>query len=1130
MYSTIHNTTSQIPSRNQAAILGKYLTYPDTTGGRVEHGGLRTTGCYKHSLPGMPLVTVVTVCLNAARNIENCLSSVFRQTYRNIEFIIIDGVSTDGTLDLIKEHAQAIDYFVSEPDRGLYHAMNKGLELASGDYILVLNSDDYYSEDCVESLVNAQIRSGASFTSALAQVIDDSGNSKHVIRSMPFDESVRIRMPLRHETMLLSAAIYNDIGYYDEAFGITADFKHTIRLFEKGYTLYEIPRPLLFFRNSGVSSTRTGELLKERENLLKEQFPFLDGPEVSLLADRTGHTAEQLRDLANKYRAHSSLIESLDLYIQDNARNSQLQNWASEKERLLVSSAESNRPKISVILAVYNAEATLRQCIDSILAQTFSDFELICINDVSSDRSQEIIESYRAIDNRVVSLINNENKGCGATRNRGVRQAKGAYVFHIDPDDTIPQGALQALYSHAEEHGSDMVKGAYFREQLIHGKKPTKPERVSLCADSESIINTTLRQTPKLLRTTEGHWSYLYKSELAKKVFYPIDLKMGQDSIFIVTALAAAERITVIDKVVYHYQVNPFSAMNTFNFRKFMDALEWRRRAWHVLDNVDLREIGDRLLSEYWGETFFANFAKSASIEQIQLFFDSFRRAFAEAGIPPLRCRAPDFLETLFRIIRSGKYAHAKAFMGSHGKREQSGEVGTEVGVQDHIQANDKPFVKAKGKQLKIATFCSMDHGGAGTGTQRRVAALRGRGVDARIFSLVVKSSHPYVKRIVPELSGVDNSQQLAVWQVVRQRAILRAKQTPGFCANELFSLTDSVVDFRKIKNIINEFDIIHLHWVVGMFDYPHAGDCLAEKPVVWTLADMNAFTGGCHYSEGCGEYEKECRKCPLLGGKSNLAHETWKIKNTAYRQLRNLQIICPSQWLAERARNSTLFGSRPVHYIPNALSLDQWKMTNKTVARIRLGLPLNKKLLLFGADRLDVKRKGGDLLKKALDTVIRRTPKTEVEILVFGNNSIDLPLPVNHLKYISDSDRMAEVYSASDAFLFPSREDNAPLMVGESLICGTPVVSFPVGHVPDIIEHGKNGYIAKYLDTDDFADGIIWALNIDKKTSMRMALHCRISASSFHDSNLAVERHLKVYQEAIGKLTDSAAPQVKGV
>jgi len=1113
IHSTQKNTTTEMPTMNENAVIGKYLIYPDNTGKRAAQGGMRTRNTYKHSISEKPLVTIITVCLNSSKTIDQCIDSVLQQTYENIEYIVIDGGSTDGTVDIIKENEESIDYYVSEPDRGLYHAMNKGLELASGDYILILNSDDWYQADCVDSLIRAKKYSGADFVSSLAQYVDKAGKPIQVLRHMPYDASLRLRMPLRHETMLISSSIYNDIGLYDETYRIIADFHLTIKLFEREYTLYELQYPLLNFRNDGISNTNKKGLYVERFKLVREVFPCLNDEDANEFSELAKLKRKKLLEIAKKYPAERRLVDSLYMYSID--RNKNDNSWKNNK--IDWSDEWGDMPLVSVILPVYGAEKTIKACIDSVLAQTLKCFELICINDASLDESQKIINHYQWLDSRVVSLVNDTNIGLGATRNRGVRMARGDYIFHIDPDDTIPSNALDILYSSVNKYGSDMVKGAYISEQCIHGEKTQKKQRKSFCPNSEPIVNVSLKEMPSLLKTTEGHWSYIYRSDFARKIPYPNDLKMGQDSIFLVNALVNAKKVSVIDEIVYCYSVNPSSAMNTFTFRKYMDGLEWRYRAWNALNVTGLSDIGDRLLQVYWSDSFFYNLLDGTSTEQQRIFFDKFRMIFSEAGISSLTYKKSNFLSQLFSLILRKYDDDAVKLISSRSLSSESilGKIPIKNVTSKINQVQSEHSIK--GSEISVATFCSMDHGGAGTGTQRRVFALREAGVDAKIYSLVVKSNHNYVKRIVPKIPGVDSAKQAEVWRAVREGAILPVRGTSGFQAKELFSLPFSVVNFQDISNVFDQSDIVHFHWVVGMFDYDRAADHLGNKPVVWTLADMNAFTGGCHYSEGCEEYIRECKKCPLLGGSSDIAHKAWKIKKRVYSKLKCMHIVCPSGWLAECAKKSSLFKNKQIHVIPNAFPIERFSPINKMVARIKLGLPLKKKLILFGADGVKNYRKGSDLLINIIDIYCKKYKCNNIEVITFGNDSLNLKVPTHSLGYLNNESQLSLAYSAADVFVFPSREDNSPLTVGESLLCGTPVVSFPVGNVTDLVSHKENGYIAKYLDCDDMANGILWALySAEKANPFKLINRCRSSAAEWHDPKRSAMLHIELYSSLL--------------
>lgn len=247
----------------------------------------------------LPKVTIITVCYQAEQTVEQTLLSVFSQSFTDYEFIIIDGGSRDGTLDIIKRYENRIDYIMSAPDDGIYDAMNRGLALARGQYILFLNADDWYVPDAVQSLVSYLEQSNADFVSAGAMIFDGSGRPLQEHPKVRFDASALLRMPLRHETMLVSAKIYNELGGYDKNYQILSDRKFTAELFLRGYQHALLDKIVLNFRNSGISNTTRNLLLSERLSLLKIYFPTTDIPKLQQLADLEHMSPNALFDIVS---------------------------------------------------------------------------------------------------------------------------------------------------------------------------------------------------------------------------------------------------------------------------------------------------------------------------------------------------------------------------------------------------------------------------------------------------------------------------------------------------------------------------------------------------------------------------------------------------------------------------------------------------------------------------------------------------------------------------------------------------------------------------------------------------------------------------------------------------------------
>ena len=308
--------------------------------------------------------------------------------------------------------------------------------------------------------------------------------------------------------------------------------------------------------------------------------------------------------------------------------------------------------------------------------------------------------------------------------------------------------------------------------------------------------------------------------------------------------------------------------------------------------------------------------------------------------------------------------------------------------------------------------------------------------------------------------------------------------------------------------------DIVHLHWICSGFLQVETVASF-NRPVIWTLHDMWAMTGGCHYSGSCDRYKSKCGTCPQLGSQSSvdLSRLTWLRKRRAWKNL-NLTIVTPSRWLAECAQSSSLLGSFRTEVIPYGLDLDVYKPINTEEARQLLNLPSDIPLVVFGAvNSTSNPRKGFDLLLRALNRLEKELSANSVELVVFGASSPEegsaLPLSTHYLGSFSDDVALALLYSAADVFVAPSREDNLPLTVQESLACGTPVVAFDIGGMEDMIEHQSNGYLAKSFDAEDLARGISWCLSGNDRRAQLST-----EARSVAEEQFSSERQAKAYME----------------
>lgn len=313
---------------------------------------------------------------------------------------------------------------------------------------------------------------------------------------------------------------------------------------------------------------------------------------------------------------------------------------------------------------------------------------------------------------------------------------------------------------------------------------------------------------------------------------------------------------------------------------------------------------------------------------------------------------------------------------------------------------------------------------------------------------------------------------------------------------------------------LIQTADIIHLHWFNFGFLSLNGMKKLFElnKPIVWTLHDMWAFTGGCHYSRGCERFTTHCSDCPYLSdpGKYDLSFSQFEFKRKLYGTT-PLTFITPSKWLGQLVQTSMLSQSKRCEVIPNCIDTSQFIPLDKRQVRIQLGLPDTQKYLLFSGANTADPRKGFRFLKEAIQQIKRR----DLSLLIFGKGSQedfhDLDLPVHFLGKISSVATMVQAYNAADLIVVPSLEDNLPNTIMEGMSCGTPTVGFNTGGISDMIDHLQNGYLATSRSAKDLALGIEAVL--DGNVTGIMGQNARKKVVENYAENHIAGQHLNLYQ-----------------
>ena len=394
--------------------------------------------------------------------------------------------------------------------------------------------------------------------------------------------------------------------------------------------------------------------------------------------------------------------------------------------------------------------------------------------------------------------------------------------------------------------------------------------------------------------------------------------------------------------------------------------------------------------------------------------------------------------------------------------------------------------------------------GGAAIAGYRLHQGLLAQSINSKLLVGDVKTQSDRVDRATP-ISFTPTEKVL--WRI-----------TPRLGLNYIHRISSFAIpkhDWYQAADILN-FHNLH----TGYFNYLALPKLTATKPAIFTLHDMWSFTGHCAYSYDCNKWQTGCGRCPYLNTypaiRRDATRSEWRLKDWVYSRS-DLAIVTLSHWLTEQAKASML-NRFPIHHIPNGIDTEAYCPLDSELCRRALGLSLNKHVLLFSAASLIDPRKGGDLLREAL-TQLPTALKAETIVLTFGSGgeaiADTIGIETLSLGYISSDRLKAVAYSAADLFLFPTRADNLPLVLQESMACGTPMVSFRIGGVPDLVRPGITGYLAQPENAQDLAVGIEKLLS-DRALREQMSQNCREIALREYPLNLQAERYISLYKEAL--------------
>lgn len=410
---------------------------------------------------------------------------------------------------------------------------------------------------------------------------------------------------------------------------------------------------------------------------------------------------------------------------------------------------------------------------------------------------------------------------------------------------------------------------------------------------------------------------------------------------------------------------------------------------------------------------------------------------------------------------------------------------------------------------LHLSTY--QRRGGAAIASYRLHQALLQKGVQSEMAVQKAGWSEPQLVELSP---GPASAVHLLRKKLDRATVNLAYRRSP-----RLFSSQWLPAPLDHLLETV-EPDIVHVHWITDGFLSVEQLPSIS-LPIVWTLHDSWAFTGGCHVPQDCRRFEDRCGRCPVLASStgwdlSRLNH--WRKRHAWNDQ--NFRLIAPSRWMHSQAIRSSLFGDRSISIIPNGFDLQTFRPRAKAAARRRFGLAPEGPVLLYGATLgTQDPNKGFDLLVEALAQLPLGLAK-RATVAVCGQASATAPvLPHNidlhHTGFAETELAMSHLYAAADLTVVPSRQECLPQVAAESLACATPVVGFRTSGLVDVVDHETNGYLAEPFNPKDLSRGIEWTLSkLERDDQLRHAARQK-AERSFSDRDVA-DAHLALYSDML--------------
>ena len=510
-----------------------------------------------------PKISVIIPVYNQERYVSQCLDSILAQTMGEFEAICIDDGSTDNSGPVLDGYAQRDSRIrvVHRENKGVGPTRNEALRLAKGEFVAFMDPDDYYPDDKVfERLYSAARDSGALVCGGSLAVWDEEHARLVEKRLFPdkfdkdgFMDYCDFQFDYGYQRYIYSRAMLERAGAEFPPYKRFQDPPFFVKAMIAAGRFYRICPVTYVYRWSRRFSNWDDERVLHLVSAIRDN---LSVAAENKLYDLFGRTLARVKvDFRNEIATHRT--EEVDRVMDE------IMALSLKVSRDTIPSLPDGKPpKVSVVLPVYNAEKFLRQCLDSLKAQTLKDMEFLCVNDGSTDKSLAIIREYQKGDPRFIA-IDKPNSGYGHAVNCGLALASGDYVGIVEPDDYVKPEMFGELYDCAERNKVDFVKSG-----IIHCWAG-KPDTVVHVCDDMSVVGRVVdpRYEQRVFTALMNNVTGIYRRTFLVANHVRLNETPGaayQDNGFYLQVHYAATRIFLLDKAYYYYrQDNESSSCNS---------------------------------------------------------------------------------------------------------------------------------------------------------------------------------------------------------------------------------------------------------------------------------------------------------------------------------------------------------------------------------------------------------------------------------------------------------------------------------------------------------------------------------------------------------------------------------------